>query len=167
MIAAMTPSRVIGQQGKIPWRHKEDLRHFKEETLGHAVIMGRSTFDSIGKPLVERRNIVVSRSVDAIPGCEVASSVERALALAYDTDVMPFIIGGAQIYAATIDRVTDLYITEIDRGVEGDTYFPAFDRDAFEVIESTKGEEPDKLYWYDDAGNRHEVRDDFPDIRKF
>ena len=88
----------------------------------------------------------MSRSVEAIPGCEVASSVERALALAYDTDAMPFIIGGAQIYAATIDRVTDLYITEIDRAVEGDTYFPAFDRDAFDVIESTKGEEPDVTF---------------------
>jgi dihydrofolate reductase len=145
-IVAVARGGVIGANNGLPWRIKEDTRLFKQRTLGHAVIMGRATFDSIGKPLVERRNIVVSRTAKAIPGCEVAQSVELALALAYDTDAMPFVIGGAAIYAATIDLVTDLYITEIDRTVAGDTYFPAFDRDAFEVIESTKGEEPDVTF---------------------
>jgi dihydrofolate reductase len=145
-IVAIARGSVIGANGALPWRIREDMRLFKQRTLGHAVIMGRATFESIGKPLVERRNIVVSRTVTAIEGCEVVSSVDAAIALARETDPCPFVIGGASIYAATLDAVTDLYLTEIDRDVTGDTFFPAFDREAFEVIESTKGEEPDVTF---------------------
>lgn len=140
-IVAVARGGVIGVNGNLPWRVREDMRLFKRLTLGHAVIMGRATYDSIGKPLVERRNIVVSRTATAIEGCEVARDVASAIALARETDTCPFIIGGATIYAATIDLVTDLYLTEIDRTVDGDTFFPAFDRGAFTEVSRVGAEE--------------------------
>lgn len=139
-IVAMARDGVIGVNGALPWRVREDMRLFKRLTLGHAVIMGRTTYASIGKPLVERRNIVVSRTSGPIAGCEVARDVDAALALAYENDACPFVIGGAQLYAATIDRVTDLYLTEIDREVTGDTWF-RFDRSAFAEVSRTQAVE--------------------------
>lgn len=139
-IVAVARGGVIGANGALPWRIREDMRLFKRLTLGHAVIMGRATYDSIGKPLVERRNIVISRTAFAIEGCEVARDVESAIALARETDPCPFVIGGATIYAATIDLVTDLYLTEIDRAVEGDTFFD-FDRGAFTEVSRTPATE--------------------------
>jgi dihydrofolate reductase len=128
MVAAMTPSRVIGKDGRIPWHHAEDMKHFREVTRGHAVIMGRATFDSIGKPLPGRRNIVVSRNPALrIEGCEVVPSLARALELARERDPEPCILGGGQLYAEALPLATRLVLTYLDAEQAGDVYFPALD----------------------------------------
>jgi dihydrofolate reductase len=128
MIAALTPSYVIGRDGGIPWRYSEDLKHFKRVTTGHAVIMGRATYNSIGKPLPNRRNIVVSRNAQLqIPGCEVVGSLTAAIALARETDPEPMIAGGGAIYGEALPLATRLYLTYLDEDHPGDVYFPRFD----------------------------------------
>ncbi|MEM9193782.1 MAG: dihydrofolate reductase [Myxococcota bacterium] len=125
LIVAMARNRCIGKDGTLPWRIPEDLRYFRRVTLGHAVIMGRKTFDSIGKPLQRRHNLVVSRQPDlTIDGAEVCPSVERALERAYELDDAPLVIGGAGIYEAALPLTTRIYLTEVDRDVDGDTFFP-------------------------------------------
>ena len=100
-----------------------------EVTTGHAIIMGRRTHESIGRPLVNRRNIVVTRDVKlAIPGCEIAHSLGEATTLARATDGEPVVIGGAALYREALPLVTRLYLTEVHRDVDGDTLFPTFDR---------------------------------------
>jgi len=123
VIAAIGNNRVIGNAGKLPWHISEDLKRFKRLTTGHAVVMGRRTFESLGKPLSHRRNVVItSRS---IPGVETYPSVERALeALAAEQRV--FVIGGAQVYEQVIDRADEFYLTFIDGDYEGDTFFPPY-----------------------------------------
>jgi dihydrofolate reductase len=141
MVAAMTPNRVIGRAGAIPWRHAEDMKHFRRVTLGHAVIMGRATFDSIGKPLAKRRNIVVSRNPTLrIDGCEVATSLAQALTLAREHDSEPCIIGGAQLYAEALPIATRLVLTYLDEEHEGDVYFPEIDPDDWSEVERRRGE---------------------------
>ena len=128
MIAVMTPNRVLGKAGKLPWQMPEDLAHFKRATTGHAVIMGRVTYDSVGTPLPKRRNIIISRDPALQrPGAEVAPTLERAIALARQTDPDPFIIGGAQIYAEALPLATRMILTYLDHEYEGDAFFPAFD----------------------------------------
>ncbi len=128
LISAMSKNRVIGKGGTLPWDVPEDMKFFMRQTLGHAVIMGRKTYDSMGKPLPRRRNIVVTRSADFhAEGTEVARTVEGAIALAKTTDQAPFIIGGAEIYAVALPLAQRLYITYIPLVVEGgDTFFPDF-----------------------------------------
>jgi dihydrofolate reductase len=141
LIVAMTRHRVIGRKGAMPWHYPEDMKHFRRTTLGHAIIMGRATFDSIGKPLNKRRNIIVSRAPDLeVEGCEVASSVDAAIVLARQTDDEPFIVGGSQIYAAALPLVTRLFLTEIHQDHGGDVYFPDFDRTQWVEEERRKGE---------------------------
>jgi len=112
----------------MPWRLPEDLRRFKRLTTGHAVIMGRKTFESIGSPLPGRNNIVITRSGDwHPPGCAIAHSLEDALARAGES-AEAFVIGGAQIYALAMPLARRLYLTEIERVFEGDAFFPEFDR---------------------------------------
>ena len=121
----MAKNRVIGKDNDMPWgRLPADLKHFKETTQGHTVIMGRKTFDSIGKPLPNRRNIIIT-SKKEIAGCEVASSVEDAIALAQDEKEV-FIIGGGSIYEQTLPVADRLYLTSIDMHTEGDTFFPSY-----------------------------------------
>ncbi|MFI5306055.1 MAG: dihydrofolate reductase [Polyangiales bacterium] len=128
MVAAMTKNRVIGKDGGIPWHHSEDSKHFRRVTQGHAVIMGRATYDSIGKPLPKRRNIVISRAASLqLPGCEVTSSLAAAIELAREHDDEPCVIGGADIYAAALPFATRLVLTYLDEEHEGDRYFPAID----------------------------------------
>lgn len=131
-IAAMAENRVIGNQGTIPWHLKEDFQWFKQKTTGHILVMGRKTYESIGKPLPHRQTIVLSRSAVDIPGVTVA----RAL-----TEVNPaadarqfFICGGAQIYAQALPWCSDLFLTLVKRVVTGDTFFPPFE-DRFELVE--------------------------------
>lgn len=147
LIVAVAKNGVIGKGGQLPWRIPEDLRHFRRLTSGHAVIMGRRTWDEVGKPLPNRRNLVVTRTAGLeLPGAEVFSSVEEAIARARETDPMPFVIGGAQIYREAMPLVTRVYLTEIDREVDGDTRFPDFDRAAFDETERRVGEEPDVVF---------------------
>jgi dihydrofolate reductase len=127
IIAALARNRTIGRGNAMPWRLPEDLKRFKRLTMGHAVIMGRKTFESIGTPLTGRNNIVITRSGDwSQAGCVVVNSLEAALAAIPGTE--GFVIGGAQIYALAMPLARRLYLTEIDRDFEGDAFFPEFDR---------------------------------------
>jgi dihydrofolate reductase len=137
MVVAIADGGVIGKAGGLPWHLPEDLKHFKAKTLGHAIIMGRATHESIGRPLPGRRNIVVSRS--SFEGCEHASSIEEAIALARTTDDEPRIIGGAKIYEAALPFATRIYLTEIHRKVEGDAFLH-LDRTGWRETERRAGE---------------------------
>jgi dihydrofolate reductase len=134
LVAAMARNRVIGRDQQMPWRLPADLRRFKAITIGHTLLMGRATFDSIGRALPGRRSIVVTRQAGwSAPGVEVAHSIEEGLSLAGDGQL--FIIGGGEIYSQTIDRADRLYLTIIDRDIDGDTFFPEFDQSAFHEVE--------------------------------
>jgi dihydrofolate reductase len=147
LVVAMAQNRVIGQAGDLPWHFSEDLKHFRRVTTGHAVIMGRKTWDSIGRPLPGRRNIVVSRQQDLqIAGCEVAGSLERALELARERDEEPRVIGGATLYEQSLPLVTRLFLTEVDVKVDGDTFFPSLDRTQWREVERRRGEADELLF---------------------
>ncbi len=144
IVVAVAKRGVIGKEGGLPWRIPEDLKHFKNVTMNHAMIMGRKTHESIGKALPGRRNIVVSRELRLeIPGCEVAESFEHALQMARTNDEEPRVIGGASIYELALPLATKIYMTEIHRDVEGDAFFPAFDRSAWTETERRHAETPD------------------------
>lgn len=148
-IVAMAQNRVIGRQGQLPWRLPEDLKHFKALTLGHPIIMGRKTYESIGRPLPGRQNIVISRRANyEAHGVEVADSLEKALTLCQKGSDEVFIIGGAEIYAAALPRTDRIYLTWIKKEIEGDTYFPNFDLKDFQEVEilDSGDSEADLLY---------------------
>jgi dihydrofolate reductase len=141
LIVAVARDGTIGRDGTLPWHLPEDLRHFKRLTRGHAIVMGRRTFESIGRALPERRNLVVSRTLaSAPPGVEVFASLDAALDAARATDPEPFVIGGAALYAEALPRATTLHLTEVDRDVSGDVRFPPFDRAAFRVVDRRAAE---------------------------
>ncbi|EKB17791.1 hypothetical protein HMPREF1168_04018 [Aeromonas veronii AMC34] len=129
MIAALAKKQVIGKNNLMPWHMPADLAHFKRVTLGKPVLMGRKTFESIGRPLPGRRNLVISRNPDyQAEGIEVVGSVEAALALLAGSSVEELmVIGGGHLYAEMLPSADCLYLTRIDLAVEGDTRFPAFD----------------------------------------
>lgn len=135
LMVAYANGRVIGKDGKMPWHLPNDLKYVKNTTTGHTVVMGRKTFESIGRPLPNRRNVVLTRNehFDA-PGVEVVHSKGEVLALG---DV--FILGGANVYAQFLDEADRLYITEIDLDVEGDTFFPDWNREAFTLVSKEEG----------------------------
>ncbi|WP_323899258.1 type 3 dihydrofolate reductase [Aeromonas hydrophila] len=137
MIAAMAHDRVIGLDNQMPWHLPADLAHFKRVTLGKPVLMGRKTFESIGRPLPGRRNLVISHNSDyRADGVEVIDSVEAALALLAGSDVAELmVIGGGHLYGQLLPRADRLYLTRIDLAVEGDTRFPAFDEGDWSCIE--------------------------------
>ncbi len=129
IIVAMARERVIGVRNSLPWHLPEDLKHFKTLTMGHHIIMGRKTYESIGRPLPGRVTVIVSRDPDySVPGCLTAPSIDAALEACGD-DSEVFIVGGANVYAQALARAHRLYLTEIDQSVAGDAWFPAFDRD--------------------------------------
>jgi dihydrofolate reductase len=128
LIAAVARNGVIGRAGSIPWRLPGDLPRFKHITLGHPVIMGRMTWESLGRPLPGRRNLVISRSPGlALEGAEVFDSLPEALAACSDAGEI-FVIGGTQIYREALPLAQRLLLTEIDADVAGDAFFPPFDR---------------------------------------
>ena len=141
LIAAMDRDRIIGRDNQMPWYVPEDLRHFKQLTLGKPVVMGRKTFESIGKPLPGRDNIVVSARSDYRPkAVQVAHDLDTALRLAQASaarsgaeEVM--VIGGGNLYAQTLARATRLYLTLIDLQVGGDTRFPEWDWQDWQITE--------------------------------
>jgi dihydrofolate reductase len=139
IVVAIGDGGVIGKDGGLPWRLPEDLRHFKATTMGHAIIMGRKTHASIGRPLAGRRNIVISRTADKFDGCEQAPSLEEAIHMARATDEEPRIIGGATIYEAALPLATRIFLTEVHRKVEGDAFFH-LDRAGWREVERRKGE---------------------------
>jgi dihydrofolate reductase len=142
LIMAMARNGVIGRGGSLPWHVSEDLQHFRRITVGHAIIMGRKTYDSIGRALPKRRNIVVSRKPDsAFPGCETATTLEEAIALARRTDPCPFVIGGATLYEEALPLATEIHLTKIDEDAEGDVCFRG-DLSDFEVVDTRQGNTP-------------------------
>ena len=128
IIVAVSENGVIGRGGELPWQLSNDLRRFKQITMGHAVIMGRRTWESIGRPLPGRRMIVASRQPDfraAAPEVQVASSLDEALQMAASADEdEAFIIGGAELYRAALPLANQLYITRVHANIDGDAYFP-------------------------------------------
>ena len=125
MVVAIGDNGAIGKDGKVPWRIPEDLKHFKNVTMGHAVISGRKTYDSVGKPLPGRRNIILTRDAKLLrEGAEVVTSLDAALELAYQTDPEPIILGGSEVFAMTLPMATKMIVTFVHRDVEGDSYFP-------------------------------------------
>jgi dihydrofolate reductase len=138
LIAAVAANRVIGNRGDLPWRLPDDLSRFRRLTMGHPVVMGRSTFDSMGTPLAGRRNIVLTRTAGLrIPGCDVAHSPEEALAAAGDGET--FIIGGAAIYALFLPLADLMYLTLIDAEVQGETLFPDVRWAEWRILRETPG----------------------------
>ncbi len=136
IIVAMAKNRTIGINNTLPWRIPADLQRFKKLTMGHHMIMGRKTFESIGKPLPGRTTVVVSRDRNLkIDGCTVAYSLSEAIA-ACASDPRAFVIGGADIYAQALPLADTLYITEIQQDVAGDAWFPEFDQS--EWLESSR-----------------------------
>lgn len=125
MIAAMAQGNVIGYQGKLPWHVSTDLKHFKALTLGKPVIMGRKTFESIGKRLPDRQNIIVTGNPDfSVPECDIAGSLEEAVLLAHPEVHEVMIIGGEQIFKEGLPIADKLYLTLFDMEILGDAYFP-------------------------------------------
>lgn len=131
-IAAMSLNRVIGRGNAIPWHLPDDFKWFKKMTTGQVVVMGRKTFESIGKPLPNRATIVLTRGAFQHPGVQTISSLAQ-LDLAHEPREV-FICGGAQVYAQALPFCSDLYLTSVKREVEGDTFFPPFE-DRFEFVE--------------------------------
>lgn len=143
MIAAMDKNRLIGNGPHIPWRLPADLRHFREITIGKPVVMGRKTFETLPRPLVKRKNIILTRNRDyeAPKGCIVAHSVEDIITTVgklYDDESTELMIcGGAPIYAAFLPHASRLYLTQIHATFEGDVYFPKFDMAEWEEVKRT------------------------------
>lgn len=132
IIVAMAQNLTIGVNNTLPWRCPEDLKHFKTLTMGHHMIMGRKTFDSIGKPLPGRTTVVVTRDRTLqIEGCLIAHSLQDAIKLC-EKDSETFIVGGADIYAQSLSLADTLYITEIQQDVDGDAHFPNLDKRAWQ-----------------------------------
>jgi len=129
LVAAVADNGVIGHDGDIPWRIPADFAHFKALTLGHVLVMGRATYDSIGRPLPGRTTIVLTRDPQwRADGVLVAGSLDDALRLAADLPGEIFVVGGAGVYAAALDRAHAQVLTEVHLSPEGDTHYPEFDR---------------------------------------
>lgn len=141
-IVAATENHVIGLHNEIPWYLPADLKYFKKTTLGHAVIMGRHTYRSIGRPLPKRTNIILSRDPFlVVQGCLVAHSIEEALTLAVDAgESEAFIIGGGAVYATAMPLLDRVYLTRVHTTLEGDTHFPVLDAGTWAQVEATHHE---------------------------
>ena len=148
IVVAFNGDRVIGAKGDMPWHIPEDLRHFKRVTMGHAILMGRKTHESIGRPLPGRRNIIITRNPDAVfEGCDVAGSLAEAIEMARDGgDSCPRVIGGGEIYKMALPLATELYVTKIDVPAEGDTFFPEVEWSQWTKLHEREGRRPGVLF---------------------
>ena len=152
LIVAMASNRVIGNRGEIPWKIPGEQKMFKEITMGHSMIMGRKTFEAIGRALPGRTNIVVTRQAGyQAPGCTVVHDLKSALESCPPAESEAFIIGGGQIYDETIAIADRIYLTLVPREVAGDTYFPEFSESDYELIKSDfiDAVEPYHFYIYE------------------
>lgn len=146
-VVAMASNRVIGKDGDLPWRLSKDLKWFKKMTVGHPIIMGRKTMDSLGRPLPKRRNIVISRSLTEVPdGFELVGSCEAAAELVSNEEAAS-IIGGAQIYGEMISLCDEVLLSYVFHPFEGDTLLPEFEDD-FEIVEVLYRDEDFELRRY-------------------
>ncbi|MFH1603007.1 MAG: dihydrofolate reductase [Pseudomonadota bacterium] len=152
LIAALAANRTIGKDNALPWRLPADLKRFKELTMGHPVVMGRKTYESIGKPLPGRRNLVITRDRGySASGCEVVHSLDAAIAACLGTQRI-FVIGGAELYREALPRAQRLEFTEIHAEFEGDAVFPEFGMDEWrEVGREMHGAESSIPFSYDFA----------------
>ena len=135
LIVAMASNRVIGLDKKMPWHLSADLKKFKQITLGSPILMGRKTYESIGRPLPQRKNIIISHNQNyQQTGCEVFNNIEHALESCADCEEL-FIIGGASFYETMLDKADFIYLTEIHQDFAGDTYFPKINHDLWQEIQ--------------------------------
>ncbi len=135
LIAAVAENGIIGNEGRLPWNIPEDLQRFRQLTSGHPIIMGRKTYESIGRPLPQRRNLVLSRSSNFHPvGVEVFPSLEAALSVVASEDIV-YVIGGQQIYEAALPLAHGLELTEVHQSVVGDAFFPQFDKQQWREVQ--------------------------------
>jgi dihydrofolate reductase len=143
LIAAVARNGVIGAENRLPWKLPEDLRRFRELTTGKPVIMGRKTWESIGRPLPGRRNLVITRRRDFVAaGAECFGSLSEALAVC---EGECFVIGGGEIYAQAMPLADRLYLTRLERDVEGDAYFPPVPEGAFREVAREERVEPERF----------------------
>ena len=134
LIAAMDKNRVIGKDGKLPWHMPKDMKFFRDTTKGKTVIMGRKTYESIGRPMPNRINIIITRDNDyKVEGCIVVHSIDEALKAAGNVEEV-MVIGGSQIYKEFLPKANRIYLTKIDAEVEGDTYFPEFEIEGWKEV---------------------------------
>lgn len=150
MIAAVAENLAIGKNNELLWDIKDDMRHFRTLTTGHTVIMGENTYRSIGRPLPNRTNIILSDKLDfAVPGCTVAHSKEEALEVAkqYEKDEV-FVIGGARVYHEFIDLADRLYITRVAGSFEADTFFPAYEEKFPRILSEEQASEGEYRFTY-------------------
>ena len=139
IIVAIDKNRVIGKDNKMPWRLPADLAYFKKMTLGHTVVMGRKTFESIGKPLPDRENWIITRDKNyCVEGCRMFNSPEEVVKSGIEEEL--FIIGGSEIYSAFFPLADKLYITFIEDSFEGDTFFAEINPIEWKLISKVKGE---------------------------
>lgn len=144
-IVAMDQNRVIGKDNRLPWHLPADLAHFKKITMGHAIVMGRKTFESIGRPLPGRENVVVTRNrAFQAEGCTVLHSLEAIFQFAAKRGDEVFVIGGAELFQATLPFADRLYITKIEASFPGDTFYPAFDESEWQLVSYAKGIKDEK-----------------------
>jgi dihydrofolate reductase len=147
LIVAISKNRVIGAAGQLPWRLPGDLQRFKRLTMGQTLLMGRKTYQSIGRPLPGRKTIVLSRDPDfRAADCTVAADLPSGLAAADGAEL--FICGGGEIYRQTLPLVERIYLTELQREVAGDTFFPEIPTDQFQVISRLQGIAGDEAYCF-------------------
>ncbi len=151
-IVAMASNRVIGSRGDIPWKIPGEQKMFKEITLGHTVIMGRKTYESIGRPLPGRTNIVITRRSDyPADGCTVVHDLQSALRSCPPGETEAFICGGGQLYQEAMPATDRIYLTVLPREVDGDTYFPEISETEFRLVKSEffDGVEPYDFFIYE------------------
>jgi len=147
LIVAMARNGVIGVNNSLPWHLPADLKHFKSLTMGHHIVMGRKTYESIGKPLPGRTSVVVTRNPEySLPNVIVVNSLEAALT-ACDKDSEIFVIGGAELYRQAINLADRIYLTEIDADISGDAHFTEFSRDAWQEVERITNNPDDKNHY--------------------
>ncbi len=150
IVVAVARNQVIGRDGKLPWHLPSDLKHFKKTTMGYPLIMGRKTFESIGRPLPGRDNIVLTRDPSLeIPGCIVVHTLEDAIRHC-SKEEKAFIIGGAEIFNIALPLTDTIVVTALERDVEGDVYFEPIDSEIFEIVDqqSYNEEEPYRILTY-------------------
>ncbi len=139
LIVALSQNRVIGREGEIPWRLPQDLKLFKQNTMGHCILMGRKTFESIGRPLPGRPNLVLTRNPQwNAEGCTRIASLEEGIAWAQalpETEL--FIIGGGEIYRMALNQAQRIYLSEVKTKLDGDTYFPVLSKEDWEEVNRT------------------------------
>jgi dihydrofolate reductase len=145
LIVAMADDRVIGRAGGLPWHLPADLAHFKKITMGHAIVMGRKTYESIGRPLPGRQTVVLTRQHDfaAAPTVIVAADLDQALQRVADDDEI-FVVGGAEVYRQALPRAERIYVTRVHARVDGDVHFPDFDVRQWQLVDETHCEVDDR-----------------------